>query len=201
MIAIGRTLGPLVLACVLGVGILGSAAGCASDVVGDGQFQFTSPGGSSEFDYPAGTRSSLPTMKGPAVGDPATTIDIGSYTGTVVVLNVWGAWCPSCRVETTDLIAAARDLAPSGVQFIGIDVRDGSGDGAAYQQQSGMTYPSIEDPTMRTLLSVRGFPVNAIPSTIVLDRQHKVAHIWLGTVGGADLVKTVTAIAAEDAPR
>ena len=50
---------------------------------------------------------------------------------------------------------------------------------------------------MQTLLSLRGFPTAAIPSTIVLDRQRRVAHIWLRPVTEAQMVKVITPIAAE----
>ena len=60
-----------------------------------------------------------------------------------------------------------------------------------------MSFPSIFDPSMRTLLSVQGFPTSSIPSTIVLDRQHRVAHIFLGAVTAQQLDPVVAAVAAE----
>jgi peroxiredoxin len=60
-----------------------------------------------------------------------------------------------------------------------------------------VSYPSIFDTSMRTLLSIRGYPATAIPSTIVLDRQHRVAHIWLDAVTTQQLVDAITPIAAE----
>ena len=98
-----------------------------------------------------------------------------------------------------DLGAAARDLAPLGVQFIGIDVRDTRAGGRDFHTSFDVPYPSIFDPSMRTLLSLRGFPTSSIPSTIVLDREHRVAQIWLRRITATELTATVRAIATEAA--
>ncbi len=60
-------------------------------------------------------------------------------------------------------------------------------------------YPSIFDPSMRTLLAVRGYPTSAIPSTLVLDRQRRVAYIFLRVVTADELIAVVGAVAAEPA--
>ncbi|MET3806213.1 peroxiredoxin [Nakamurella sp. UYEF19] len=136
-------------------------------------------------------------MSGPQVGANQTTVALSAYRGKVVVVNFWGAWCPACRAETDTLIVASNILQPLGAQFLGLDIKDVAGAGAAYQTQKGMPYPSIEDPGMRTLLSIRGFPSGAIPSTIVLDQEHRIARIWLGPVTDTELVPAVKQLIAE----
>ena len=113
------------------------------------------------------------------------------------MLNFWGSWCGPCREEAADLNVAAELSADRGVQFLGVNVRD-SRDGAAdFMAGKQVSFPSIFDPSMRTLLSVQGFPTSSIPSTIVLDRQHRVAHIFLGAVSAQQLDQVVAAVAAE----
>lgn len=168
------------------------AAGCSTGhdaAVFGGSFQFTSPGGKTEFAYPPGQRGAINDLSGPKVGGG--TVGLSDFAGQIVVVNLWGAWCTACRAEADDLKVAEELLRPRGIKFMGLDVKDNPGAGAAYQQEKGIPYPSIEDPGMRTLLSLRGFPSSAIPSTFVLDRDHRVAHIWLGSVRAAQLVETI----------
>lgn len=180
---------------VVAVALVAVVAGCSTGhdaaVIG-GSFQFTSPGGKTEFAYPPGQRGTINDLSGPRVGGG--TVGLSDFAGQVVVVNLWGAWCIACRAEADDLKVAEQLLRPQGVNFLGLDVKDNPGAGAAYQQEKGIPYPSIEDPGMRTLLSLRGFPSSAIPSTFVLDRDHRVAHIWLGSVRAAQLVETIKAL-------
>jgi thiol-disulfide isomerase/thioredoxin len=125
-------------------------------------------------------------------------LSLASYEGTVVVVNVWGAWCPPCRAEADDLAAAARELAPDGVQFVGINTRDASQDNAlSFQRSYEVPYPSIYDPGGRNLLAFRGtLTPNAIPSTVIIDAEGRVAASILGEVTSkttlVDLVEEVS---------
>ncbi len=175
--------------------VAASVSGCTSGSA-DGTFRLVSPGGNTEFSYGAGDRQPIPELAGPALVGTGT-VSTSQFKGQVVVLNFWGSWCGDCRVEASDLQAASVSLEPKGVQFLGIDVRDGQTAGAGYVQAKQITYPSIFDSGMRTLLALRGYPSSAIPSTIVLDRSGAVAHIWLGRVTQDQLVDTVGAIASE----
>ncbi len=119
------------------------------------------------------------------------------YAGKVVVLNVWGSWCAPCRKEAPTLAAAARDLAKDNVVFIGVNTKDASVDNAlAFQRSYRVPYPSFYDPSGRTLLAFhRTLPPSAIPSTVVIDKQGRVAASILGEVPTArtlvDLVQDV----------
>jgi thiol-disulfide isomerase/thioredoxin len=101
-----------------------------------------------------------------------------------VVLNVWGSWCGPCRTEAPILADTARDLADQGVQFIGINTRDhGTARPLAFQRNFDIPYPSIYDPDGSTLLSFTGtLPLNAIPSTVIIDRKGRVAGRVLGEI-------------------
>jgi len=175
-------------------------AGCTSGkdaTVYGGSFTFTSPGGKAEFSYPPADRNKLDELSGPDLTG-ASTIRLSDYAGKVVVLNFWGSWCPPCRDEASQLQTASTTLAPRGVQFLGLNVKDQKGAGAAFNASKQITYPSIYDPSLRTLLSIRGYPTGAIPSTIVLDRQHRVAHIWLHEINSGDLDRIVLPLTSEN---
>jgi thiol-disulfide isomerase/thioredoxin len=111
-------------------------------------------------------------------------VSLASYAGKVVVVNVWGAWCPPCRAEADDLAAAARQLAPDGVVFVGINSRDSSRENArAFERTYDVPYPSIYDPSGRSLLAFHDtLTPNSIPSTVVIDKQGRVAASILGAI-------------------
>jgi thiol-disulfide isomerase/thioredoxin len=111
-------------------------------------------------------------------------LNLKAYAGKVVVLNVWGSWCAPCRQEAPTLAAAARQLRPDGVVFLGVNTKDNSADNAlAFQRHFAVPYPSFFDPSGRTLLAFRGtLPPSAIPSTVVIDAKGRVAASILGEV-------------------
>ncbi len=116
------------------------------------------------------------------------TFDVRDHRGEVVVVNVWGSWCPPCIAEAPDLQEVWSEVEDDGVQFVGIDFRDNTAAARAHEDRFGVTYPSIEDEAGRVLLSLRGsLPPRAIPSTLVLDRRGRVAARVLGQVPASTL--------------
>ena len=116
-------------------------------------------------------------------------VSLGDYRGKVVVLNVWGSWCPPCRAEAPMLADAARDLADQDVVFLGINSRNPERAGPrAFERRFDVPYESIYDPDGRTLLAFHGtLSPNSIPSTVVIDRQGRVAASVIGSVSRTTL--------------
>lgn len=129
------------------------------------------------------------------------TFDVRDHRGQVVVVNVWGSWCPPCIAEAPDLQTVWSEVEADGVQFVGVDFRDNRAAARAHEKRFGVTYPSIEDPAGRVLLSLRGnLPPRAIPSTLVLDRRGRVAARVLGQVPAATLRALISDALAEGTP-
>jgi thiol-disulfide isomerase/thioredoxin len=141
----------------------------------------------------------LAPLAGESLLEPGRTLSTDAYRGQVVVLNIWGSWCGPCRGEAPALEEVAAASAPRGVAFLGIDVRDSRDAAADFVRDRGVGYPSLYDPPGRSLLVLRGYPRNAVPSTIVLDRSHRVAAVFLTAVLASELQPVVDRIAAEPA--
>jgi thiol-disulfide isomerase/thioredoxin len=122
------------------------------------------------------------------------TLDLASQKGHAVVLNVWGSWCAPCQKEAPALEKAAQELKPKGVTFIGINTRENGNKeaAAAFQRAYGITYPSLFDADSTALLALRGaVAANAIPSTVVIDPQGRIAARISGATTTSTLVDVV----------
>ena len=182
----------------------GLLAGCTGrDAVAQGgTFEFVSPGGKTDIFYdPPASRGRPGPLSGPDLADPAHTISLDdpTFAGNVVVINVWGQWCGPCRAEVGQLQQVYDATRGSGVSFLGIDARDNNRQAALdFVDDRHVTFPSIYDPAMRTLIAFGGkYPTTVIPSTLVLDRQHRVAAVFLRELLADDLRPVVQRVAQE----
>lgn len=105
--------------------------------------------------------------------------------GAATVVNFWYAGCAPCRAEAADLVAAYDAFTPEGVQFLGVNTRDGEAQALAFAEEFGIQYPSILD-TAGNRSVQRAFagqiPLNAVPTTLILDAEGRVAHRILGQI-------------------
>jgi peroxiredoxin len=188
-----RPLARLLLTATVGFAVAAAAAGCSTTeasstgskgyVAGDGTIQVFDPD----------QRKPAPDLSGPAVGPGE--VSLADHAGQVVVLNVWGSWCAPCRAEADDLVSAARRLQDTA--FLGINTRDEEPLAEAFVRRYDVPYPSIFDPAGKTLLGFYGL-VNpaAIPSTLVIDDQGRIAALVTGEVTTATLVGLVEDVQA-----
>ena len=177
--------------------------GCSTGddaVAQGGTFEFVAPGGKTDIFYdPPEKRGTPGELSGPDLLDPAKTISLDDFAGKVVVINVWGQWCGPCRAEIGELEKVYTETRDQGVAFLGIDVRDNNREAAVdFVTDRNVTFPSIYDPAMRTMIAFGGkYPTTVIPSTVVLDRQHRVAAVFLRELLAEDLQPVVERLAAE----
>ncbi|WET80130.1 TlpA disulfide reductase family protein [Amycolatopsis sp. QT-25] len=185
------------------VGLVLVVTGCTTGkdaVVTGGSFNFVSPGGKVDITYDVADRQPSPTLSGDDLMNEGKQLSIADFPGKVVVLNLWGQWCGPCRVEAPEMQKVFDRTKASGVQVVGIDLRDNDRTPAQdFVRDRKLTYPSIYDPSGRTLLQLSGYPRNIIPSTIVLDKQHRVAAVFLRDLLASDLLPVVERLVAEPA--
>jgi len=187
---------------LVGAVLVSLVTGCSGrDAVAQGgTFEFVSPGGKTDIFYdPPPSRGRPGPLSGPDLADPARTVSLDDVKGNVVVVNVWGQWCGPCRAEVSQLQKVYDAARASGVSFLGVDVRDNNRQAAQdFVTDRHVTYPSIYDPAMRTLIAFGGkYPTTVIPSTLVLDRRHRVAAVFLRELLVEDLQPVVQRVAAE----
>ena len=189
------------LAVLVIVAVLVTGCSTGDDAVAQGgTFEFVAPGGKTDirYDPPAGRGRPGP-LSGPDLLDTSKTISLNDFAGKVVVINVWGQWCGPCRAEIGQLQKVYDQTRELGVAFLGIDVRDNDIDAPRdFVKDRGVTFPSIYDPAMRTMIAFGGkYPTTVIPSTVVLDREHRVAAVFLRELLAEDLLPVVQRLAGE----
>jgi peroxiredoxin len=142
--------------------------------------------------YAAGHRPMAPDFTGTTL--TGSRLNFASYRGKVVVLNFWGSWCVPCREEASTLAAAAALYRSSGVDFLGVDVRDTTASAEAFTRSFGVTYPSVSDQSSAITLDFTAVvPVAATPTTLVIDRTGHIA----GAVFGSTTYPQLTTILAK----
>ncbi|GAA1218477.1 TlpA disulfide reductase family protein [Pseudonocardia alaniniphila] len=179
--------------------LIGCGTGTDAVAVGD-SFEFVAPGGQTTIFYdPPASRGRAGEMSAKSVTEPGERISLSDFAGQVVVVNIWGSWCGPCREEAPALQEVHDIARPSGVTVLGVAVRDDQQAAADFMRNWNLTYPSLFDQPGRTLAAFRGFPRNTIPSTLVLDRSHRVAAVFLTTVRASELLSVVQRVASEPA--
>ena len=180
-------------------------AGCATGddaVAQGGTFEFVAPGGKTDIRYdPPADRGRPGPISGPDLMDTTRTISLDDFAGKVVAVNIWGQWCGPCRSEMLQLQKVYDQTRDEGVVVLGINVRDNDIEAPRdFVTDRAITFPSLYDPAMRTMIAFGGrYPTTVIPSTVVLDRDHRVAAVFLRELLAEDLLPVVRGLAGESA--
>ncbi|MDQ2917504.1 MAG: TlpA family protein disulfide reductase [Pseudomonadota bacterium] len=112
---------------------------------------------------------------------------LSQWRGKVLVVNFWATWCAPCRDEMPQFVKSQARDGSKGVQFVGIAVDDPD-KVRAFAKEIGLNYPALIGGYGAIELSKSlGNDLAALPFTIVLDRQGRVAHTQLGPIKNAKL--------------
>jgi thiol-disulfide isomerase/thioredoxin len=129
-------------------------------------------------------------------GDP---IAMSDFRGKPTVVNVWGSWCAECVAEAPALVAAVDELGDT-ANVVGLNIRDGStAQALAHDRKYGVEYPSFYEPDGKALLAFPGvLSPRAVPATVVLDAEGRVAASILGQIPSAQTLVDVVEEVADD---
>lgn len=180
----GQRIAVAVTACLLAV-LAGCSTSAATDQArsGDGQGYVAGSGTVTQWQ---------PTDRGNAVDLTGTTyddgaVDLADWRDQPVLLNFWYAACPPCRAEADDLVDIATDYADR-VHVLGVNSTDEPGAALAFQRTYAVPYPSVHDDDGSAVATLQGVvSLQAVPTTVVLDREGRVAARVLGRADASTL--------------
>jgi len=181
---------------LLVIGLIAGLAACTSDPLAE-QYRsgdnkgFVAADGFRVVEIPADERTEPVDFE--AVLDTGGTTASADYAGDVLVVNFWYAGCAPCRVEAPELAAADAAFEGQDVAFLGVNLYDGAEASQAFADKYGVAYPSAlatEDGSIK-LAFAGETPLNAVPVTLVLDKQGRVAARLVGQIEDASILETL----------
>ncbi|HXG91423.1 MAG TPA: redoxin domain-containing protein [Blastocatellia bacterium] len=112
-------------------------------------------------------------------------VRLSDYKGKVVIVNFWATWCGPCRAEIPSFVRLRNQYYDQGLEIIGISLdEDGPGAVAGFVKQLKINYPIV----MGTMETVEAYgPMDAIPTTFIIDRQGQVRSRHLGMMSFSEI--------------
>jgi len=184
-----------VLGAALAALVAVSLTACGTDPVaeqylsGDGKGYISADGAVEEI--PVADRGEPVVFRG--VTENGDEFDSADIAGDVTVVNFWYAGCAPCRVEAGDLEDVWQEYGGDGVSFVGINIYDQADTARSFAKTYGVTYPSIMDVDSGAakLAFASATPIQATPTTLVLDKQGRVAARIIGQIDGTSILSTL----------
>ena len=127
-----------------------------------------------------------------------TAVATADWQGQPVVLNFWYAACAPCRIEAPDLKELAEEFKGK-VHFLGINVRDEAEAAKAFERTFEIPYESVQDTSGDIQLAMTKYvPLQAVPSTLILDRKGRVRARVIGAVEPGTLKSLISTALTEE---
>ncbi len=188
----------LLALCALTSALLTGCAGTnAVNSTSSGPLLRTLPGGDANHLLRVADRMPAPSIRGTSLDGQA--LDLAALRGKVVVVNFWASWCPPCRAESANLVKVANDMAPRGVAFVGVNFKDDRSAARRFEKVHAVPYPSIFDQPGVLLTRLHRLVPQQPPSTLLIDRDGRIAGLFSGGVTETELSGPVQALASERA--
>lgn len=116
------------------------------------------------------------------------------HQGQVVLINLWASWCGPCREETPGLVRLYREMGSKGVEIVGLSLDVGGRDKVrAFAQRFAVPYPIVFPELMSQLADT----VEGVPTTILVDKEGRVAKTYVGAAEREVFASDVNALLAE----
>jgi peroxiredoxin len=126
------------------------------------------------------------------------TFTLSKDAGKVVVINFWATWCGPCTTETPEFDSVYRKFRNSGITFVGIDTKESSRDAPrAFVKDNKISYPIVFDEQGYTAVELGKIPSQSLPFTVLIDKEQRVAAVYLGVLEPKDLEPVLTTLTKE----
>lgn len=112
------------------------------------------------------------------------------------MLNFWASWCPPCKIETPQLDSVYRQMKSAGVRFLSFDTKDDEGAAKSFVSQNNISFPVVYDQPGRVQLTLGNIP-GYLPFTVLIDRQGRVAAVYIQRLLPSDLQQPLRTLLAE----
>ncbi|MFT4305547.1 MAG: TlpA disulfide reductase family protein [Microbacterium sp.] len=184
-----------VAAAAIVVGLAGALAACANDDLAQ-QYLSGSDQGFISGDF------QVQEVDAADRGDPITftgttqdgaTVGSADYTGRVLVVNFWYAACGPCRAEAPQLEEAVSAVSAEDVSFLGVNIYDQPQTVSSFMATYGISYPSIiaVDDSAVNLAFADAVPLTAVPVTLVIDTEGRIAARIVGQLTDASILTSL----------
>jgi peroxiredoxin len=105
---------------------------------------------------------------------------LAQWRGKPLIINFWATWCPPCVKEMPELVALYAEIAPKGIQLIGIGV-DTSPHIVEFSTTHQITYPLYVAGTNGIELSRQlGNVTGGLPYTVLIGSDGKIRKTYRG---------------------
>lgn len=122
---------------------------------------------------------------------------MADHAGDVVFVNFWGSWCGPCVIETPELDKIFRANEARGVLFLGVAVKDVEDSTQSFVDNNNISYPIIFDFNAKAALQLGNIPMRGLPATVVIDKQGRVAAVFVGAILAGDINPVLETLLAE----
>ena len=175
-----------------------AATGCTGKNAVDqsgGQFRFIT-GTQLGTTYAVASRKPAGDFEGNLLGGG--TLKLSQDAGKVIVVNYWATWCGPCTTETPNFDKVYRAYQARGVAVIGVDTKNSpSSLATAFVKDNAISFPIVYDESGATALQLGRIPALALPFTVVIDKQQRVAAVYLETLAPKDIEPVLDKLLAE----
>jgi thiol-disulfide isomerase/thioredoxin len=139
-------------------------------------------------------REPAPEVSGPTLD--GSSLALADLDGPVVI-NFWASWCGPCAAEAPHLASIAETYGERGVAVVGVNVRDTLANARAFEREYGIAYPSWDDESASIASQFGALGPAGLPSTVLLDADHRVASRLFGAVTARQLAPRLDGLLAE----
>jgi thiol-disulfide isomerase/thioredoxin len=137
-------------------------------------------------------RKPMPEFTMPAMSGANWTLS--EQAGKVILVNFWATWCPPCRAETPALVNIANQYRARGFEVVGVTLDDDPPRVVPqFVSRYRVSYPILV-PTAESPLAGA---IESLPTSLLVDKQGRVARTYIGAVDEADLAADIERLLIE----